>query len=1132
MAEDQENLKLQSNDNPGLSLVSTLLDGSNFFSWSRSIKIALGAKMKLNFINGEGVKPAEGSKEIEQWIRTDYMVTSWILNSISKDIVESFLYTNTSRELWLELESRFGQTNGPMIYQLKRDLSSTLQGSMSVSTYFSKLKRLWDELACITPIAQCTCGAAKESADIKVADQLIQFLMGLNENYDHVRNQILMMDPLPNVSRAYSMVLRVEKQREVTLGQSHNSQQMAMPVFKRNENQRFLGKKRNLVDKRTQVCKECGKTGHLKEVCFEIYGYPEWYKSLMEQRKKGGFTANRTAAVIDPAQSCNNPPDGKAISEILRTELHKFLGDLKPQSSTLMREGNLEFSGKCFELLNSETSLYDSWIIDSGATAHMCNNNALFDKINTNIPNSYIHLADNSKCKIVNSGDLNLGGRIQLKDVLYVPGLKFNLLSVSKICNNTSIRFEFIQSHCIVQDHMTNEVLAIGCQIGKLYIIKDQHFDQKHIKNIMESCRELGLSALSIPSEIWHRRLGHASQNVMIHTRLVKESKVQENICETCPLAKQQRLSFPLSVSTSDFCFDLMHIDLWGPYNEYSISRCNYMMTIVDDHSRCTWVFLMKQKSETTSLLIDFHKMILTQFDKRIKIVRTDNGSEFLGQQIVDFYKREGIIHQTTCTYTPQQNGVVERKHKHLLEVARSLMFQSKLPKMFWTDAILTATYIINRLPTPILKWKTPYEILYNKPVDYSHFKTFGCLCFATNNLPNKTKFEPRAMKCVFLGYAMNQKGYKVYDLDKRITLVSRDVRFQENVFPYQEEQIDPVSCSLPQIMNELEPAQPDEYEQNTEMQEFNTDTQNIDVVHEENNENNQNMENLTLRRSSRVITKPTRYNDFICNNTENESDISSVSFLPHMHDCLFTAHMSHHEPKSYIQAVKDKMWIDAMENEIKALEDNHTWDITKLPPNKKAIGCKWIFKIKLNPDGTIDRYKARLVAKGYNQIEGIDYLDSFSPVAKIVTVRAIIAISAKLNWHLHQVDINNAFLHGYLDEEIYMQPPEGYEVPKGHVCRLKRSLYGLKQASRQWNQEFTSKLESYGFVQSKHDYCLFTKDSLTGFYCLLVYVDDVLIAGPSEKTIAEISQYPIMRFLLRSKARFQLFLSSFFCKF
>ncbi|KAL2228492.1 UNVERIFIED_CONTAM: Retrovirus-related Pol polyprotein from transposon RE1 [Sesamum indicum] len=337
------------------------------------------------------------------------------------------------------------------------------------------------------------------------------------------------MDPLPNVSRTYSMILGVEKQKEVTLGQSYGSQQMAMPVFKRNKNQRFLGKKRNLMDKRTHVCKECGKTGHLKEVCFEIYGYPEWYKSLMEQRKKTASAANRTATVTEPERDGQSVNDGKAISEIIRAEFHKFLGNLKPQSSALMGEGNCEFSGKCTELLNYKTGLNNSWIIDSGATAHMCNNKTSFDKIDTDVPNSYIHLADDSKHQILSSGYLTLGNIIKLKDVLYVPGLKFNLLSVSKICNNTSIRFEFIQSHCIVQDHMTNEVLAIGCQIGKLYIIKDQHFDKNHIKKIMESCSELGLSVLSISSETWHRRLGHASQNVMMHTGLIKECKVQEN---------------------------------------------------------------------------------------------------------------------------------------------------------------------------------------------------------------------------------------------------------------------------------------------------------------------------------------------------------------------------------------------------------------------------------------------------------------------------------------------------------------------------------------------------------------------------------------------------------------------------
>ncbi|KAL2235198.1 UNVERIFIED_CONTAM: Retrovirus-related Pol polyprotein from transposon RE1 [Sesamum indicum] len=186
------------------------------------------------------------------------------------------------------------------------------------------------------------------------------------------------------------------------------------------------------------------------------------------------------------------------------------------------------------------------------------------------------------------------------------------------------------------------------------------------------------------------------------------------------------------------------------------------------------------------------------------------------------------------------------------------------------------------------------------------------------------------------------------------------------------------------------------------------------------------------------------------------------------MNTCLISTDKLPLEPKTYVEAVQKREWIDAMNTELKALEDNETWTITELPKDKKAIGSKWIYKLKLKSDSNIERYKARLVAKGYNQVEGVDYVDIFSPVAKAVTIRIFLAIACKQHWFIHQLDINNAFLHGYIEKEIYMHPPQGYQVPKGHVCKLKRSLYGLKQSSRQWNLEFTKQLERLGFVQSK----------------------------------------------------------------
>ncbi|MCH84640.1 retrovirus-related Pol polyprotein from transposon TNT 1-94, partial [Trifolium medium] len=204
-------------------------------------------------------------------------------------------------------------------------------------------------------------------------------------------------------------------------------------------------------------------------------------------------------------------------------------------------------------------------------------------------------------------------------------------------------------------------------------------------------------------------------------------------------------------------------------------------------------------------------------------------------------------------------------------------------------------------------------------------------------------------------------------------------------------------------------------------------------------------------------------------------------------------------EPKSYLEASKFECWQKAMNDELDALAKTGTWKIVDLPPLTKPIGSKWVYKIKYKADGTIERYKARLVAKGYNQVEGLDFFDTFSPVAKLTTVRLLLAIAAIKNWNLHQLDVNNAFLHGDLQEDVYMTIPEGVTSPKpNQVCKLLKSLYGLKQASRKWYEKLTSLLIQEGYKQSTADYSLFTLHSDTNFTALLVYVDDIILAGTS----------------------------------
>lgn len=290
-------------------------------------------------------------------------------------------------------------------------------------------------------------------------------------------------------------------------------------------------------------------------------------------------------------------------------------------------------------------------------------------------------------------------------------------------------------------------------------------------------------------------------------------------------------------------------------------------------------------------------------------------------------------------------------------------------------DCVLTAVFLINRTPTPLLDNKTPFEKLTNKAPEYQHLKTFGCLCYASTSPKQRNKFETRARACVFLGYPAGYKGYKLMDLQSHSVFISRNMMFYEDLFPFLQESLsDDVQHFFPHV-GLTEPVVPDP-----------------PLSPEA-----QAMPSSSSRRVSKTPSHLQDYHLYSVNSSTAHtiSNVLSYSALSDPYMIFINAVNTTPEPSTYAQACQFKEWCDAMGIEITALEDNDTWLICSLPKGKRAVGCKWVYKVKLNADGTLERFKARLVAKGYTQQEGLDYVETFSPVAKLATVKLLIAVAA-----------------------------------------------------------------------------------------------------------------------------------------
>jgi len=293
----------------------------------------------------------------------------------------------------------------------------------------------------------------------------------------------------------------------------------------------------------------------------------------------------------------------------------------------------------------------------------------------------------------------------------------------------------------------------------RLYILRVPSYQNLQIKPVKSPHITNTVNFTTSDLEtLWHFRLGHLS-NKSIYVIKNKFPFVKYNksfICDICYFAKQKRLPFPFNASKSKKCFDLIDVDVWGLYSLSSIHGHKYFLTLVYAYSRYTWVFPLKRKSEVVKILENFVVFIQTQFETVIKVIRSDNRNEFFMTNF--FFINKGIIHQTSCVNTPQQNSIIERKHGHLLNVARALIIQSHLSKIYWSYFVIHVAHIINMLPTPTLNDFSPHEMLYKTPPDFNQLNVFGSLCYASTLSTNKSKFDPRALKCVFISFKKGQK--------------------------------------------------------------------------------------------------------------------------------------------------------------------------------------------------------------------------------------------------------------------------------------------------------------------------------------------------------------------------------------
>ena len=624
----------------------------------------------------------------------------------------------------------------------------------------------------------------------------------------------------------------------------------------------------------------------------------------------------------------------------------------------------------------------------------------------------------------------------------------------------------------------------------------------------------------------WHRRLAHRSAEVArrlgnMDVGVPANLQIDAN-CTTCQLVKHTNHSFPKErQNQSTIPFETVQVDIYGPMKEGSLGGSYYAIAMVDEATCYEHIYFMNAKGEAASKIAEYVDDVSRSFRGRkvqhvVWGLHTDNAKELVSKEVKSFAAERGIKLTTSGNYCPQQNGKVERNWRTVNEMVTCLLYHALLlEKGLWAEAMRFSVYIRNRIPTRVLGHRTPYFMAYGEEADLSHLRVFGCRAYVQKKSHEIRKLEPKAWEGVLVGvHNDNPTSYRIWnDLNDKVT-EEVHVTFDESVMCVKEKKAEdddddddddnggndadggPVGAPMmpglvgapaagAPIMPVLvgAPAAP-------AVDAPAVDAPAVDPVVDP--------PAGPTTRSGRPVRPRDMFGQW-----ETEAHIAL--------NCAFsTAAASNVEstvredPPTWRAAMHSRekgLWLEAAHEEMASLNNVRAWDLEVLQPHMKVLSCKWVWKSKLGPDGEIARRKGRVVVKGYEQELGIDYSETFAPVAMAKSILLIIALAVLNGWFLFNMDVILAFLYAPVIETIYMAQPEGFEQfgPNGEklVCKLNRSLYGLKQSPSNFNKKYTNVLiDKLQFTQLKADPCVFTKKEGDKIMALVLYVDDLMIAG------------------------------------